>query len=75
MRNFPYKILIPSYKRAGKVKTLDLLQGETYSADDIIISTQTQEDYDAYRGHYKGRATIIYREGNSVGDNRNSLLE
>lgn len=75
MRNFPYKILIPSYLRAGKVKTLELLQDDIYGCDDIIIATQTPSDYEAYTKAYKGKATIIYREGHSVGDNRNTLLE
>lgn len=69
------KILIPSYKRCGSVSTLDFLHGEIFTANDIIISTQTESDFNAYRKAYKGKATIIYREGNCVGDNRNTLLQ
>lgn len=75
MRNFPYKILIPSYQRAGRASTIDFLRGGVYGCEDIIVSTQTEDDYQAYKKAYAGKATIIYREGNSVGDNRNTLLE
>lgn len=69
------KILIPSYKRCGDVLTLGMLSGGMFGCDDIIIATQTQRDFEAYTKTYKGTATIIYREGHCVGDNRNSLLE
>lgn len=69
------KILIPSYKRCGEVLTLAMLSGSVFSCDDIIIATQTQSDFEAYTKTYKGRATIIYREGHCVGDNRNTLLD
>lgn len=67
-------ICIPSYKRAGKVLTLDFL-GHAFTKDEIIIGTQTEEDYNQYCKEYSERATIIYKKGHSVGDNRNSLLE
>lgn len=67
-------ITIPSYKRAGKVTTLDFL-GDAFTKEEIIIGTQTQEDYEAYQSAYGERATVIFKDGNCVGDNRNSLLE
>lgn len=67
-------ITIPSYKRAGKVTTLDFL-GDVFSKSEIIIGTQNKEDYKAYSDLYGDKATIIYKEGNSVGENRNNLLE
>ena len=67
-------IAIPSYKRAGKVTTLDFL-GDAFNKEEIIIGTQTQQDYDSYLSLYGEKATIIYKEGNSCGENRNSLLE
>lgn len=69
-----YKILIPSYQRANKQTTLELLSS-AYGKDDIIISTQTLEDYEAYKKNWGRRATIIYKQGECVGDNRNTLLE
>ena len=68
------KICIPSYKRAGKVLTLDFL-GDAFAREDIIIGTQTHEDYAQYTKMYGHRAVVIYKEGHSVGDNRNTLLE
>lgn len=67
-------ITIPSYKRPGKVTTIDFL-GDAFSKDEIIIGTQTKEDYDAYSEQYGEHATIIFKEGYCCGDNRNNLLE
>lgn len=67
-------IAIPSYKRAGKVTTLDFL-GDAFTKEEIIIGTQTAEDYDLYCASYGERAHVIYKEGHSCGENRNSLLE
>lgn len=69
-----YRILIPSFKRSEQQRTLQLLSG-VYERERIILSTQTKEDYDAYNRLYGGVATVIYREANSVGGNRNTLLE
>lgn len=67
-------IAIPSYKRAGKVTTLDFL-GDAFTKEEIIIGTQTTEDHEQYSALYGERATVIYKEGHSCGDNRNNLLE
>lgn len=67
-------ITIPSYKRAGKVTTLDFL-GDAFSKEEIIIGTQSKEDYDAYKTAYGDKATVIYKEGFCCSDNRNNLLE
>ena len=66
-------ITIPSYKRAGKVTTLDFL-GDAFSKEEIIIGTQSEEDYLAYSEKYGSRATVVYKEGHCCGDNRNNLL-
>lgn len=68
------KIAIPSYKRAGNVKTFGLLNG-AFSKDDIILATQTQEDYAAYTELYGELATIILAESHSCGQSRNNLLD
>lgn len=65
---------IPSYKRYGRQTTLEYLKSLGYKKDQIIISTQTQEDYELYK-NYEKDATIIFKEGNCVGDNRNNILE
>lgn len=70
-----YKILIPSYNRAEQQTTLELLSSDVFQPTDIIIATQCKKDYQQYNERYGKMATIIYREGNCVGENRNTLLE
>ncbi len=70
-----YKILIPSFQRSRRQPTLDLLFGDVFLREDIVIATQTESDYSAYSRLYGGRAQVIYSAGNSVGDNRNTLLD
>lgn len=69
-----YVIGIPSYKRAEKQDTLSLLQG-AFGKEDIILSTQCMADYLSYKERYNEQATIIFREGDCVGDNRNNILQ
>lgn len=66
---------IPSYKRAEKQTTLSYLNRLGYIRGDIYISTQTEEDYHLYSAKYGDKATILYRPGNCVADNRNAILE
>lgn len=66
---------IPSFQRAEKQSTLSYLNRLGYSRDDIYISTQTEEDYRLYSAKYGDKATILYRPGNCVADNRNAILE
>ena len=67
-------ITIPSYKRAGKITTLAFLDG-AFKKEEIVIGTQSVEDYNEYQAAYGDIATIIYKEGHSCGENRNNLLE
>lgn len=67
-------VCIPSYKRAGKVKTFELLGG-SFSKEEIIIATQTESDYAAYQELYGEKATIIMKEAHSCGEARNNLLD
>lgn len=69
-----YRILIPSYLRADTQSTVELLSG-AYGPDEIILSTQTREDYAQYSAKWGHKAMVIYRDGHSVGDNRNTLLK
>lgn len=66
-------VCIPSYKRAGNVKTFGLL-GDAFSKEEVIISTQTKEDYEQYKALYEDIATIILGEAHSSGESRNVLL-
>lgn len=69
-----YAVLIPSYHRGKKQSTLSLISG-AYPASRIVIGTQCREDYQEYSDRYSDKATIVYKEGDSVGHNRNTLLE
>lgn len=66
---------IPTYHRE-RVLTIDkMLQSLGYPKDRIIVSTQCQEDFAKMVKIYRNMATVIYREGSCVGDNRNNLLQ
>lgn len=65
---------IPSYKRGHEQQTLQYLKKLGYNPRQIIISTQTEDDYKEYQQKYGKDATIIYGNGNCVGDNRNNIL-
>lgn len=67
------KILIPSYHRSDGISTLDLFAG--VGRENIVVSTQTEEDYEAYKRAHGDRATIIFRPCDCVGGNRNTLLQ
>lgn len=69
------KFLIPSYKRPEKQKTLMYLHELGYTKKDIILSTQTTEDFEKYRHKWGEKAEIILTPGayNAAG-NRNGLL-
>ena len=67
-------VCIPSYQRAGDFKTFSLL-GNAFSKDEIIIGTQTEEDFLSYKKLFGEKATVIYGEAHSCGENRNNLLE
>lgn len=67
-------VCIPSYKRAGKVKTFELLGG-AFTKDEVIIATQTESDYEEYTKLYGEQATIILAEAHSCGEARNNLLD
>lgn len=66
---------IPSYKRCGKVKTLDTLIRYGIDPSKIVISTQTMEDYEQYNKEYGHRVKVIYNEGYNASCNRNTLIE
>lgn len=66
---------IPSYKRCNEQLTLDYLYKLGYPKEQIILSTQTEDDFLVYKQKYSDKATIIYQQGNSVGDNRNNILK
>lgn len=69
-----YKFGIPSYKRGAKQRTLQMLIDYGYEKEDIVISTQTEEDYREYSEKYGEFCEVIFTPGDSVTKNRNSIL-
>ena len=66
---------IASYKRPDRQPMLELLSGMGYTKDNIILSTQTESDFEEYKKLYSDKATVIYREGHNVSENKNTILD
>lgn len=66
---------IVSYKRHDRQPMLNYLSNMGYTKEEIILSLQTKEDYEIYKELYDQKATIIYREGNNISDNKNTILD
>lgn len=70
-----YKWGIPSYKRADAPLTVNLLRELGYDKSEIIVSTQTKEDYEKYQKEQGNLATVIFKEGTNDSINRNTVLD
>lgn len=70
-----YKFGIASYNRADKQFMLAYLRGLGYERDDIIIQTQNKDDFDVYAEKFSGQATVLFKEGANVSENKNNLLD
>lgn len=66
---------IASYDRADRQPMLLSLAEMGYKRDEIILSVQTPTDYDNYREKYAEYATIIFRPGSNVSENKNNILD
>lgn len=66
---------IASYNRVNKQYWLQQLIEWGYSKQDIIIGVQTSKDYEEYKERWGAYATIIYRRGQNVSDNKNHILD
>lgn len=66
--------IIPSYKRADKQSTLSYLEKMGVQHDRIIISLQSESDYEKYSKRYESRAEILYRPGGNKSINLNNTL-
>lgn len=68
---------IPTYKRSEKQPTLDYLERIGIDRQHIIMSVQTESDYKAYlaRGYRERVGKLVFRAGNNVSDNRNTILD
>lgn len=65
------KILIPSYKRCGDVRPLAFAHD---IADEVIVATQTKDDFREYSEAYSGVARVVYRAAHNAAGNRNTCL-
>lgn len=68
------RFLVPSYGRAGKARTIDLLRESGLKRAEIVISTQTEQDYDDYINAYGEVATVVYRAASNLSGNANTAL-
>lgn len=75
MANRSYYFGIASYNRLDRQNMLLLLNKMGYEKDEILLSVQTKADYDAYKERYDDMATILYKDGKNVCDNKNTILE
>ena len=66
---------IASYNRPDKQYFLAYLKGLGYKREDIYIGTQCRRDYEQYQDLFGKDATVVYREGENVCDNKNNLLD
>lgn len=66
---------IASYNRPDKQNMLAYLKGMGFGREDIYIGTQCERDYDQYKKLFGRDATVVYRSGENVCDNKNSLLD
>lgn len=66
---------IISYKRANEPITVNLLRSMGYDKEEIVVSVQTESDYEEYLKTQGNDATVIYKKGNNVSENRNNLLD
>lgn len=70
------KYCIPSYKRCNRQKAVNYLLDIGCDKNRIVISTQTREDYEQYKlAHGSSVGEILFREGDRVSTNRNTILE
>lgn len=65
------KVLIPSYGRCGKVRALDYAMK---LGAEVVISTQTESDYEEYQRRYGESASVVFRAGGNAASNRNTAL-
>lgn len=70
-----YKFGIVSYHRPDKQFMMSYLHDLGYQKEDIIIHTEEVGDYEVYKRLFGDKATILYKRGNNVCDNKNNLLE
>lgn len=76
-KTMEYYIGIPSYKRADNQRTLDYLEKIGIDKTQIVMSVQSGSDYEEYaaKGISQRVDKLLYRPGDNVSDNRNTILD
>lgn len=65
---------IASYDRVDRQPLLALLSEMGYRRDEIILATQTPDDFEKYSEKYGEMGTVIFHEGKNVSENKNTVL-
>ena len=66
---------IPTFQRSEKQLTLDYLERVGAKREQIIMSVQTETDYDAYRKYENRVGRLIYRRAANLSGNANTILD
>lgn len=66
---------IPSYQRSEKQLTLDYLESVGVKPEQIIMSVQTEDDYEKYVKYKDRVGKLIFREAHNVSGNTNTIFE
>lgn len=70
-----YRFAVPSFNRLTCLHTLETLRKLGFRRDEIIIQTQTYKDYTDYKRKFGFKASILYKPGANVAENRNNALD
>lgn len=66
---------IPSFARADNQPCAKLLAALGYPKEQIVLHVQTANDFVEYCRRYSSIATVLYKPGACIGDNKNALLD
>lgn len=69
------KFGIASYHRCDTMTTVTLLRSLGIQPDNILVATQTKNDYTNYKNRWQDDATIIFAPANNAAANRNTILK
>ena len=66
---------IASYNRVDRQPMLTKLHEMGFPATQILLATQTPEDYEKYSERYGKWATVLFRSASNCPQNKNTILE
>lgn len=68
------RYLIPSYRRAETIATVDTLIGYEASPRDIVVGVQTDDDLRKYQDTVGSKCIVLRVNAKNAAENRNSLI-